>query len=136
MAGTLARTRALLVEVSDLARGASSTPLKDLVDFLDARGFDVYRVGADALVPLWGEHYHPIFDEWRRAARFRRGAPSARVEGSAAPSARVEAIRRRKYWSNVYAVRRGGPLAEDAWACADVSGLDPALDAALAGEGE
>ena len=28
-------------------------------------GFDAYRVGADCLLPLWGDHYHPIYDEWR-----------------------------------------------------------------------
>jgi len=102
MRATLPRTRALLVEVSDLARDAGPTPLRDLVEFLDDRGFDVYRVGADCLLPLWGDHYHPIYDKWR-------------------------------YWSNVLAVRRGCSFAADAWASADVSGLDPDLDAAWLG---
>ena len=80
MASTLARTRVLLVEASDLARGAGPAPVRDLAAFFDDRGFDCYRVGFDCLLPLWGAHYHPVYDEfayWSNVVAVRRGLPFA-----------------------------------------------------------
>ena len=64
MEATLRRTDCLLVECSDLATD-SKEPVLKLAAFFDERGFDAYRVGAECLLPLWGRHYHPLYDEWR-----------------------------------------------------------------------
>ena len=64
MEATLRHTDCLLVECSDLATD-SKEPVLKLAAFFDERGFDAYRVGAECLLPLWGRHYHPLYDEWR-----------------------------------------------------------------------
>ena len=64
MDATLRHTDCLLVECSDLATD-SKEPVLKLAAFFDERGFDSYRVGAECLLPLWGRHYHPLYDEWR-----------------------------------------------------------------------
>ena len=64
MEATLRQTDCLLVECSDLATD-SKEPVLKLAAFFDERGFDAYRVGAECLLPLWGRHYHPLYDEWR-----------------------------------------------------------------------
>lgn len=100
METTLQRTDCLLVECSDLATH-SKTPVLEMADFFDERGFDTYRVGSSCLLPLWGRHYHTLYDEWRYWSN-------------------VVAVR-----------RDCGGLAEALQALADVAGLDGDLEEAL-----
>ena len=105
MEATLRQTDCLLVECSDLATD-SKEPVLKLAAFFDERGFDAYRVGAECLLPLWGRHYHPLYDEWRYWSN-------------------VIAVR-----------RDCAGLAAALAGLADVVGRDAALEEALAGGGE
>ena len=104
MEATLRQTDCLLVECSDLATD-SKEPVLKLAGFFDERGFDAYRVGAECLFPLWGRHYHPLYDEWRYWSN-------------------VIAVR-----------RDCAGLAAALAGLADVVGLDGALEAALSAAG-
>jgi FkbM family methyltransferase len=63
----LSKTKYIIFECSDCLddiRGPGiPNPMRDVVDFLSANGFDTYRIGTKKLIPVNDSYWHPIYEE-------------------------------------------------------------------------
>jgi FkbM family methyltransferase len=63
----LSKTKYIIFECSDCLddiRGPGiPNPMKDIVDFLSANGFDTYRIGTKKLIKVNDEYWHQIYED-------------------------------------------------------------------------
>jgi len=65
----LQRTRCLIFECHHLLHGDQGPgierPVQDIVEYLDARGFDTYRIGTRKIIPMNDRYWDPLYESVR-----------------------------------------------------------------------
>jgi hypothetical protein len=76
----IASTQYIIFECSDClddCRGPGiANPMKDIVDFLDTNGFDVYRIGTQKMLQVNGPYWDPVYESvkfWSNCFALKKG---------------------------------------------------------------